>query len=65
MPNTYALTQQQIACLQELEEDHELVITEDRLPIVRGPRGEYLRITASGRLVPLVESARSYLAVNG
>ena len=65
MPNTYALTQRQVACLQELDEDHELVSTDEGPPIVRGPRGEFLRVAASGHLVPLVESARSYLAVNG
>jgi hypothetical protein len=65
MSDGYALTKQQIACLEELADDFELVSADDGAPIVRGPRGELSRVGASGRLVALVEGARSYLDVNG
>jgi len=65
MSDGYTLTKQQIACLEELADDHELVSTDDGPPVVRGPREELSRVGASGRLVALVEGVRSYLDVNG
>ena len=34
-------------------------------PIVRGPKGELLRVKQNGRLEPLVQSVQSYLRVYG
>ncbi len=58
------LTRRQIRCLEELPERHEIVSADDRPPIVSGPRGEWLRVTPSGRLEPIVESVTSYLRVS-
>jgi len=60
---TDGLTRRQLRCLKKLPEHHEIVST-DAPPIVRGPRGEWLRVTLSGRLVPVVQSVKSYLHVN-
>jgi hypothetical protein len=63
--NTRPLTQRQIRRLQRLPAHHELVSTDDRPPIVRGPKGELLRLKQNGRLEGLVERVRSYLHVSG
>jgi hypothetical protein len=65
MSGVHTLTRRQIRCLEELPEDHEVVSTGEGPPIVCGPRGELLRVRANGRMVPLVESAQSYLDVHG
>jgi hypothetical protein len=65
MPDTYPLNQRQIRCLEKLPADHELVASDDGPPVVRGPKGEWLRIKENGRLVPLVERVQSYLNVRG
>jgi hypothetical protein len=64
MSETHALTQRQIRCLEKLPEDHKVVSTDDP-PIVSGPNGKLLRIKPNGRMVALVESAQSYLDING
>jgi hypothetical protein len=63
MSDTGRLTNEQLRCLKQLPEDHEIV-RENPGPIVRGPRGQWLRVTRSGRLAPTVESVKSYLNVN-
>ena len=65
MSDTESLTVGQIRCLEKLPEDHELVSTGHGSPLVRGPRGELLRVKPNGRLVPLVQSVESYLYVHG
>ena len=65
MSATHPLTHRQIRCLEELPEDHEVVSTNGGPPIVRGPKGELLRVKPNGRLVALVESVQSYLDVRG
>jgi hypothetical protein len=47
--DTHALTKQQIRCLEELSENHEVVSTGDGPPIVCGPRGELLWVKANGQ----------------
>jgi hypothetical protein len=63
--NTQPLTKRQIRRLQRLPEHHEVVSTDDRLPIVRGPKGELLRLRQNGRLEGLVARVQSYLHVSG
>jgi len=63
MSETDRLTRRQVRALKELPERHEIVSAEVP-PIVRGPRGEWLRVTLGGRLVPVVQSVKSYLQVN-
>ena len=65
MSKTHPLTQRQMRCLEKLPQDHEVVSTDHGPPIVRGPKGEWLRVKANGRLVPLVESVKSYRNVHG
>jgi hypothetical protein len=65
MSDTESLTAGQIRRLEKLPEDHELVTTGHGSPIVRGPRGELLRVRPNGRLVAVVESVQSYLYVHG
>jgi hypothetical protein len=65
MSAAYPLTQRQIRCLAKLPVDHEVVSTNGRPPVVRGPKGEWLRVKPNGRLVALVESVESYLRVQG
>ena len=48
--NTQPLTKRQIRRLQRLPEHHEVVSTDERPPIVRGPKGELLRLKQNGRL---------------
>jgi len=50
--------------LEQLPDDHEIVSTDNRGPIVRGPRGQWLRVTRGGHLAPTVASVRSYLLVD-
>jgi hypothetical protein len=49
--------------LRRLPANHQVVSSEVRPPIVRGPSGQLLRITPNGRLESLVERVRSYLHV--
>ena len=65
MLNTQPLTKRQIRRLQRLPEHHEIVSTKDDPPIVRGPRGQLLRVQQNGRLEGLVDRVRSYLHVDG
>jgi hypothetical protein len=65
MSDTDSLTARQIRCLEKLPENHELVSAGHGSPIVRGPRGELLRVKPNGRLVPLVQCVQSYLYVHG
>ena len=62
---TRPLTQRQIRRLERLPEHHEVVSTDQRPPIVRGPRGQLLRLQQNGHLEGLVQRVRSYLHVNG
>jgi len=64
MSDTDRLTHEQLRCLEQLPDDHEIVSTDNRGPIVRGPRGQWLRVTRGGHLAPTVASVRSYLLVN-
>lgn len=63
--NTRPLTKRQIGRLERLPEHHEVVSTDVRPPIIRGPRGQLLRLQQNGHLEGLVERVRSYLQVNG
>jgi hypothetical protein len=65
MADVHPLTQRQIRCLGELPEDHEIVSIDEGPPIVRGPRGQLLRVKANGRMVELVETVKSYLQIHG
>ncbi len=65
MADVHPLTQRQIRCLEKLPEDHEVVSIDEGPPIVRGPRGQLLRVKANGRMVELVETVKSYLYVFG
>jgi hypothetical protein len=65
MSDTGTLTQPQIRCLEELPDDYEVVTEAEGAPILSGPRGQWLRVTPSGRIVPLVETRQSYLNANG
>jgi hypothetical protein len=65
MAGLRTLTQRQIRCLQKLPEDHEVVSTGEGSPIVRGPRGELLKVKTNGRMVALVETVKSYLHIHG
>jgi hypothetical protein len=67
MPGTHLLTQRQIRCMEKLPEDHKLVSTGDRAPIVRRPDGQLLRVQPNGHLAAtfLVERVQSYLHVHG
>jgi hypothetical protein len=65
MADTHALTKRQIRCLEKLPEDHEVVSNGDSPPVVRGPKGQLLRVKHNGHLEALVERVRSYLYVNG
>jgi len=65
MGDVHPLTQRQIRCLEKLPEDHEVVSIDEGPPIVRGPRGQLLRVKANGRLVDLVEAVKSYLYIHG
>ena len=63
--SAHPLTQRQIRCLEKLPERHELVTRDHDSPIVRGPKGELLRVKQNGRLEPLVQRVQSYLRVYG
>ena len=65
MADVQLLTQRQIRCLEELPEDHEIVSIHEGPPIVRGPRGQLLRVKANGRMVELVDTVKSYLHIHG
>jgi hypothetical protein len=65
MADVRTLTQRQIRCLQTLPEDHEVVSVDEGPPIVRGPRGQLLRVKTNGRMVALVEAVKSYLHIHG
>jgi len=65
MSDTHPLTKRQIRCLEKLPEDHEVVSNGDSPPIVRGPKGQLLRVKQNGHLEALVEGVRSYLQVEG
>jgi hypothetical protein len=65
MADVHLLTQRQIRCLEALPEDHEIVSIDEGPAIVRGPRGQLLRVKANGRMVELVETVKSYLQIHG
>ena len=63
MSSTQPLTKQQLRRLRRLPANHEVVSSDERPPIVRGPKGQLLRVKRNGRLESLVERVRSYLQV--
>ncbi len=63
MSSTHPLTKQQLRRLRRLPANHAVVSIDERPPIVRGPRGQFLRVKRNGRLEDLVERVRSYLNV--
>jgi hypothetical protein len=65
MAGTHWLAQPHIRCLEKLPENHEVVSTNGDLPLVRGPKGEWLRLKPNGRLVAFVKRVQSYLDVYG
>jgi len=65
MSHTGQLTRQQIRCLERLPEGHEVVSIDNGPLIVRGPKGQLLRVKPNGHLEALVERVQSYLHVNG
>jgi hypothetical protein len=65
MADVQPLTQRQIRCIEKLPKDHEVVSVDEGPPIVRGPRGQLLRVKTNGRMVDLVETVKSYLHIRG
>lgn len=65
MSDAHQLTRRQVSRLRRLPENYEVVSTDERPPIVRGPKGQLFQVKQNGRLEGLVERVRSYLHVSG
>jgi hypothetical protein len=63
MSSTPPLTKQQLRRLRRLPANHKVVSIDERPPIVRGPKGQWMQVERNGRLEGLVERVRSYLHV--